>query len=74
MRVVPQPPIVTLSGHTQPITTVIWPREEELLSASYDRCIRVWDVGTRVNKAVLVRQHAGGVPNLWNVFESVCPH
>ena len=68
VRVVPQAPIVTLSGHTQPITTVIWPREEELLSAGYDRCIRVWDVATRVNKAVLVRQRGRGTQFGGNVF------
>lgn len=47
-------PLLTLQGHTQPASTVIWPQEEEILSAGMDHCIRMWDMPSGVNKSTLV--------------------
>ena len=48
-------PLLTLAGHTQPATAVVWGREEaEVVSGGWDHCIRLWDLETGVNKATLV--------------------
>lgn len=51
-------PLVTLSGHTQPVTTIVWPSNQEdgVITAGWDHCIRLWDVASGVNTATLVRQ------------------
>ena len=49
-------PLLTLTGHTQPATAVVWGREEgEVVSGGWDNCIRLWDVEAGVNKATMVR-------------------
>ena len=47
-------PLVTLQGHTQPATGVVWVEQGEIVSAGWDMCIRVWDVTTGSNTATLV--------------------
>lgn len=36
----------TLTGHTQSISSVVWPQNGTIYSASWDRSIRCWDVET----------------------------
>ena len=62
MYVYIQTPLVTLAGHSHPVTTAAWPQEEEFLTAGYDHSIRVWDTPTGVNKSTLVRDEA--IPSL----------
>ena len=47
-------PLVTLQGHTQPATGVVWAESGEIVSAGWDMCIRVWDVTTGSNTTTLV--------------------
>lgn len=56
-RTTTRTPLLTLAGHTQPASAVAWVREEEVVTAGWDHCIRQWDVATGVNKATLVRYH-----------------
>ena len=47
-------PLVTLQGHTQPATAVVWAEQGEIMSAGWDLCIRVWDVTTGSNVTTMV--------------------
>lgn len=53
-RATTRTPLVTLQGHTQPATGVVWVERGEIVSAGWDMCIRVWDVTTGSNTATLV--------------------
>ena len=53
-RTTTRTPLVTLQGHTQPATGVVWVEQGEIVSAGWDMCIRVWDITTGSNTATLV--------------------
>ncbi|KAL9227001.1 hypothetical protein vseg_002750 [Gypsophila vaccaria] len=38
--------VSTLVGHTNCVSSVIWPQEDKIYSASWDHSIRIWDVET----------------------------
>ena len=48
-----QTPLVTLSGHKEPVSDVIWKTDDQLLSVGWDHCIRFWDVNTGLNPQTL---------------------
>ncbi|RDD42588.1 Ribosome biogenesis protein WDR12-like protein [Trichoplax sp. H2] len=44
-------PDITLSGHTDGIDAVVWPKEAEIITAGWDHRIKIWDTEVGVNKS-----------------------
>ena len=45
---------MTLSGHNEGISSVLWLSEKEVCTASWDHTIRIWDMEKSENTATLV--------------------
>ncbi|KAM3700389.1 hypothetical protein ACB098_05G092100 [Castanea mollissima] len=43
--------VSTLVGHTQCVSSVVWPQQETIYSASWDHSIRLWDAETGKNSS-----------------------
>ncbi|KAM3683844.1 hypothetical protein ACJW31_12G179800 [Castanea mollissima] len=43
--------VSTLVGHTQCVSSVVWPQQETIYSASWDHSVRLWDAETSKNSS-----------------------
>ena len=46
---------MTLSGHREGVSSVVWLSDWEICTASWDHSIRLWDIEKAVEKQCLVR-------------------
>lgn len=44
----------TIVGHTQCVSSVVWPQRETIYSASWDHSVRRWDVETGKDLSAIV--------------------
>lgn len=49
--------VSTIVGHTQCVSSVIWPQHETIYSASWDHSVRRWDVETGKDSWNLVSEN-----------------
>ena len=45
---------MTLSGHTEAVSCVLWMSDDMICSAGWDHSIRLWDLKAEVNKETMV--------------------
>ncbi len=64
-------PLATFRGHSNAVTAVVWAGQpgsgegvgpgDDIITAGWDNCLKVWDAGTGVNKSTMVRKGGGAV-------------
>ena len=46
-------PLVTFSGHKEPVSCLQWCTENQLISGSWDHCLKIWDIESSINKETI---------------------
>lgn len=60
-------PLATFQGHGNAVTAVVWAGSgpgagegegpgDDIITAGWDNCLKVWDVDTGINKTTMVRE------------------
>lgn len=53
--------VVTINGHTDSVRSVVWPDNSELLSASIDRRIKLWELDKKEGALLTYKGHSRSV-------------
>lgn len=64
--VIPDLPVIQLSGHSSPITAVAWNSNGELASGSHDEKVRIWDMPSFY---AVIQWLKSGCPSMKKTFE-----
>ena len=63
--------MMTLEGHKEAISSLVWLSQGELVSASWDHTMILWDMEHAIQKSTLVSYYTGCPRMIYTVFQKI---